>query len=309
MTTPTADARPRLLVVGGLGGLVGRALLSEFSATHQIRSVHRHPVEAERDAGVEFVARDVAAVADWGPLLDDVDVVVSLPWYREGRRREFGPLSDALVRLVRAAADRDVRRFVQLSVPDGPAHLEGSLPYFVRRRAVDRAVAESPLHFAIVRPTMLFGSGDKLATVMLRTIHRWGRLPLFGDGRYHLSPVSTRDLARIVRREGELGARRTVTFGGPTRYEYRTLAEGMFAALGRQPRFLRLSPSGGIRLARLLEMLRSTLLYPYEVEWLLSDTLGVPAYEGLVGPLAPIEPFLAEEATRLRRSAATGRPA
>ncbi|MFY9717275.1 MAG: NAD(P)H-binding protein [Thermoplasmata archaeon] len=290
---------PRLLVVGGCGGLVGRAVLDEFRGDRRLRSVHRHPIESERRSGVEFLPGDATTIPDWAPLLEGVDTILNLAWYRHGGVRRFRPLAAGLRRLIDAASAAGTRRFVQMSVPDAPEHLERSLPYFTYRREVDQHLAHSELDFVIVRPTMLFAPHDKLATVMLRTIHRYGRLPLFGDGEYHLSPLSTRDLARALRIEGERGARRTVTIGGPTRWTYRALGDRMFAALHRSPRYLRLSAAGSMRLARLLEAVGSSLLYAYEVEWLLSDRLGVAAYDGLDRPLDPIEPFLDREAARL----------
>ncbi len=145
---------------------------------------------------------------------------------------------------------------------------------------------------------MLFGPNDKLLTVMLRTMARYHRFPMFGDGEYHVSPIAARDLARILRREARLSDRHTVSAGGPTRWRYRDLTDRMFSALGRPPRYVRFSPRGSVRLARFLETLGSDLLYAYEVEWLLSDALGPPAYSGLERPLAPVEPFLDSEAAR-----------
>ena len=305
MTAP-GDDRPRLLVVGGCGGLVGRAVLEEFAADHRIRSAHRQPLPAESARGVEFVAADAATVPDWRPLLEGVDTVLNLAWYRDGKNPRFAPLRAGLLRLVQAADAARVRRFVHLSVPDAPPELERDLPYLAYRREVDRAIAASGLSYAIVRPTMLFAPGDRLATVMLRTIARYRRLPLFGEGEYHLSPVSTRDLARALRIEGERGGGRTVTMGGPRRWTYRELAERMFAAFGRPPRYLHLSRRNSVRLAWFLETFGSTLLYKYEVEWLLSDMLGVPAYDGLDRPLEPIGPFLDREAARLGAPARPG---
>jgi uncharacterized protein YbjT (DUF2867 family) len=289
---------PRLLVVGGCGGLVGRAVLEEFRADRRLRSVHRHPLESERQSGVEFVPGDATTIADWAPLLEGVDTVLSLTWYRPGRDRRFRPLAIGLQRLIDASRTVGIRRFVHLSVPDAPAHLERALPYLSIRREVDRYLAASGVDFVIVRPTMLFAPGDRLATVMMRTIHRYGRLPLFDNGDYHLSPVSTGDLARVLRREGSLGGRRTITLGGPRRWAYRELGDRMFSALGRTPRYLRMTAANGRRLARLLEVLGSTLLYPYEVDWLVSDMLGVPPYADLDRPLESIEPFLDREAAR-----------
>jgi len=168
----------------------------------------------------------------------------------------------------------------------------------VRKREVDAAVSHSHLEYSIVRPTMLFGPRDKLLTVMLRTARRWHRLPMFGDGEYHISPIAVVDLARIVRREARRPRRATVDAGGPKRWRYRDLCELMFDSLGRTPRYLRMSPGNGRRLARLLEIVGSTLLYAYEVDWLVSDRLGLAPYEGLERPLEPVEGFLRGEAAR-----------
>jgi uncharacterized protein YbjT (DUF2867 family) len=292
--------RPRLLLVGGTGGLAGRAVLAEFAPDWTIRSLHRHAIAAEAGPTVEWIAGDAAEVADWRPLLADVDLVINLAWYRQGTTQQFESLRDGLVRCISASETLGVRRWIQVSVPDAPESLETGLPYLSNKRAVDRALAESALSYSIVRPTMLFGPNDKLLTVMLRTMARYHRFPMFGSGEYHVSPIAARDLARILRREAGLSERHTVDAGGPTRWPYSDLTSRLFAALGRRPRYVRFSPRGALRLARVLEAVGSTLLYEYEVEWLLSDRLGLAPYEGLDRPLTPVEPFLEAEAQRWR---------
>jgi len=299
--SPDDRSRPILLVVGGCGGLVGRAILKEFSTDHEIRSVHRHAVAAEGHLGVRWLATDVARVTDWAPVLEGVRTVLTLAWYRQGSARRFRRLATGLVRLIETADRLDVPRFAHVSVPDAPERLERELPYLAFKRVVDRALESSRLNYAIVRPTMLFADHDRLLTVMLRTMARYRRFPMFGDGGYHVSPLSARDLARIVRREAERGARSNVTVGGPDRWVYRSLTDRMFEALGLAPRYVAFSPANSVRLARFLETLGSSLLYEYEVEWLLSDRLGVPAYVGLDRSLEPVGPFLEEQAARLRR--------
>ncbi|HYA70492.1 MAG TPA: hypothetical protein VEH28_03895, partial [Thermoplasmata archaeon] len=180
-----------------------------------------------------------------------------------------------------------------------PSALENGLPYMFEKRRVDRAVEASGLSYAIVRPTMLFAEQDKLVTVMLRTMHRYHRFPMFGDGEYHISPLAAKDFARIVRREASRSGRSNVTAGGPKRWRYRDLTDAMFDALNLRRRYFSLSPRSAVRVARLLELVGSSLLYVYEVEWLLSDMLGLPPYEGLPEPLHPVEPFLAVQAARL----------
>jgi uncharacterized protein YbjT (DUF2867 family) len=299
MSGHAAD-RPRLLLVGGAGGLAGRALLEPLRAEWTVRSVHRHPVPSESATGVEWIRGDAAEV-DWDPILRDVEVVVNLAWYRQGPARRFRALTGGLIRLVQASRRAGVRRFVQLSVPAAPPSLETDLPYLVGKRAVDRAVSESGLSHSIVRASMLFGPRDKLLTVMLRTMHRYRRFPMFGDGEYHVSPIAAADVAHIVLREARRTQSGTFDAGGPTRWRYRELTDRMFSVLGRSPRYTRLTPKGAVRLARFLETFGSSLLYAYEVEWLLSDLLGPPAYLGLDAPLAEVAPFLEAEAARLSR--------
>jgi NADH dehydrogenase len=290
----------RLLLVGGGGGFVGRAVLNEFAPSWTVRSVHRRASPDEARFPVERVGADVTAIEDWAPLLNGVDLVVNLAWYRTGPDRRFRPLAAGIERLIRSAERCGVSRFVQVSVPDAPETLERSLPYLARKREVDRALAASALDYVIVRPTMLFGPRDKLLTVMLRTMERYHRFPMFGDGDYHVSPLAIEDLAHLLRVEAERGGRRTISIGGPDRWVYRDLTDRMFAALGRAPRYVHFSNRGSVRLARWLEALGSTRLYAYEVEWLLSDRLGLPPYGDLGRPLAEVGPFLEREAARLR---------
>ncbi len=298
MSAATPAGRP-LLVVGGCGGLVGRAVLEEFAPDRRIVSVHRHRAANEAAANVEWVPADAVSIADWTPLLRGVDEVLLLAWHRAGGRRRFVPLARSLVRLVHDAEKAGLRRLVHVSVPAAPERLERSLPYLYAKRAVDRALEESALEHSIVRPTMLFGPRDKLLTVMLGTMHRYRRFPMFGDGNYHISPIAARDLALVLRRELGQSGRRTVEVGGPRRWRYRELTDRLFAFLGLEPRYFSLGPRMSVAFARLVESVGSTKLYAYEVEWLLSDMLGLPPYPELGRPFRSLETFVEAEVARL----------
>ncbi|MCI4360129.1 MAG: NAD(P)H-binding protein [Thermoplasmata archaeon] len=299
MTGP--DDRPTLLLVGGGGGLVGRYLLPEIVGEFRIRSVHRHPVAAEAHAGIEWIAADLGGPVDWVAALEGVDAVVNLAWYRWARPGQFRSLYGGLHRLLAAARDGPRPRFVHVSVPPAPPELEEGLPYLAYKRAFDRELVESGLSYRIVRPTMLFGPGDRLLGVMLRLMRRYRVFPMFGDGTYHVSPLAVDDLASILRREVLGRETGIVEAGGPARFEYRDLTDLMFRILGQPPRYWRISPRASVVLAQLVQDLGSTLLYAYEVEWLLSDRLGHAPYSSPELPLQPVEPYLRQEALRLRR--------
>ncbi|HZY92635.1 MAG TPA: NAD(P)H-binding protein [Thermoplasmata archaeon] len=292
------DDRPTVLVVGGTGGLLGRALLPELLPHYRIRSLHRHERRAETTAGVEWVCANASTVADWHAVLDGVDAVVNVAWYRWGPPSRFEELYRGLERLLGSARETGVGRFVQVSVPPAPPSLESSLPYLVFKRRFDTALAESGLSYRTLRPTAMFGEGDVLLGVMMRSIHRYPFFPMFGDGNYHLSPIAAADVAHAIRVELSRSGQGTVDLGGPRRFRYRELTDLMFRLLHKRPRYWEWTPRGAARMARWLQRVGSTLLYAYEVEWLLADLLGLPPYADLDRPLTPVEPYLEGVARR-----------
>ena len=307
-----ASGRPTLLLVGGGGGLVGRSVLPELVREFHVRSVHRHPVPSEGRAGVEWVPTDLAHVDDWSARLEGVDVVVTLAWYRWARPGQFRGLYEGLHGLLEAARSGPRPRFVHISVPPAPPAMERDLPYLAYKRAFDRELVASGLPYSILRPTMLFGPGDRLLGVMLRLMRRYKRFPMFGDGAYHVSPISVHDLARVLVAEAHAAGSRTIDLGGPERFRYRDLTDRMFEILGLRPRYWTFSPRASIAIGQLVQDVGSTLLYAYEVEWLMSDLLGPPPYAGSETPLERVEPYLRQEAERLRgrlggSSSSTGR--
>jgi len=289
----------RVLLVGGGGGLLGRALLPELTDQFEVRSVHRHPVPLEATAGVEWIPADISRVRDWRGLLEDVDIVVNVVWYRWGNATRFRRLYEGLHALLETCQALRIDRFVQVSVPPAPPSLEARLPYLTFKRRFDQELLSSGLSARVVRPTMMFAPEDRLLTVMMRLMRRYPWFPMFGDGAYHLSPIAAADVAKILVRESAGSETGAVDAGGPVRYRYRDLTELMFRAVGRPPSYLHLGPRGSVALAQLSQDLGSPLIYAYEVVWLLSDLLGPPAYPGPTSPLQRVEPFLDREGRKL----------
>lgn len=292
-------ATRRVLLVGGGGGLLGRALLPELADRFEVRSVHRHLVPLEATAGVEFVPGDVQTLRQWGPLLEDVDAVVNVTWYRYGNTTRFRRLYEGLHALLEESKARRIDRFIHVSVPAAPPNLEANLPYLRFKRKFDAELLASGLSVWIPRPTMMFAPGDRLLTVLLRLAHRYGRLPLFAGGHSHLSPVAASDVARAIAGSVDGTNVGPQDLGGPVRYEYRELTELLFRALGRPARYLSLGRRGSLAVAQLVQDLGSELIYAYEVEWLLADLLGLPPYDAFVAPPQRVERFIDHEARQL----------
>src|SRR5437870_831416 len=102
-------------------------------------------------------------------------------------RFERGPVSFARAvansaALFRAAEEAGVRRVVHVSVSN-PSD-DSPLPYFRGKARVERALRESGLSHAIVRPTLVFGPDDLLVNNIAWILRRFPLFLVPGDGAY-----------------------------------------------------------------------------------------------------------------------------
>jgi nucleoside-diphosphate-sugar epimerase len=110
----------------------------------------------------------------------------------------------------------------------------------------------------ILQPTLIYGLGkDKNVTEIARFIKRFGFFPLFGQGAGLRQPVHVDDVAAacLAGLMVSAGKKQAYILSGQEVLTYRAMVERIFAALGRQPRFVRcphLIFALAVRLANLL---------------------------------------------------------
>ncbi len=263
--------------MGGGGGVVGRGILAELAGRYPIRSYHRSPTPLEQGR-VEFVPGDVLETSRFPSLVEGVDAIVNVVWYRQpGPDRLFARTSTALQALVEAAVRAGVHRFVQISLPPATPRLEAKTPYLYRKREFERVLLRSGLEVTLLQPSAIFAPKDRLVHVMLDLMRRYGRFPIFGEGGYHLTPVWNRDVGWLVGEalEGRLSG--TVLVGGPERFTYLELLALLQKHVPRPVRFVKVSPGLGRFAVRFFNAVGWHVLYTYEHDWLVSDLLGFPA--------------------------------
>lgn len=128
---------------------------------------------------------------------------------------------DNTLRLFAAAQEAGVERVVHVSITN-PAE-DSPLEYFSGKGRLERALKESGLSYAILRPTVLFGKEDILINNMAWVIRRFPVVGVFGDGSYRLQPIYVDDLARLAVKQGESRENVTINAIGPETFTYREL--------------------------------------------------------------------------------------
>ncbi len=122
--------------------------------------------------------------------LAGVEVLYNTYWVRFNHKlfRHADAVRNTLI-LFDAAQRAGVRRIVHVSITN-PAE-DSPLEYFRGKARLERALIESGLSYAILRPTVLFGAEDILINNIAWLLRRLPVFGVFGDGSYRLQPIYT----------------------------------------------------------------------------------------------------------------------
>jgi NADH dehydrogenase len=143
---------------------------------------------------------------------------------------------------------------------------------------LERALRESGLSHAILRPAVLFGREDILINNIAWALRRFPFFAIFGDGSYRLQPIHVDDLAELAVAEGTGTENTVVNAIGPETFTYRDLVGAVGGAIGRPRRLVNVSPGTGWLLAKLLGwLMRDIFLTREEIRGLMSERLYVNA--------------------------------
>ena len=154
------------------------------------------------------------------------------------------------LKLFNAARSAGVRRVVHVSITN-PAE-DSPLEYFSGKAKLEKALINSGLSYAILRPAVLFGREDILINNiawMLRTFPVFG---VFGDGSYRLQPIYVDDLAKLAVTQGQGSKNVIVDAIGPETFRYRQLVKKIGAIIGKNRPIVSIPDFVGYGIGRLI---------------------------------------------------------
>jgi len=207
--------------------------------------------------------------------LAGVDVLYNTYWVRFNHQSfTHAQAVQNTLALFDAARRAGVRRVVHVSItnPSGDSPLE----YFSGKARLERALRESGLSHAILRPTVLFGREDILINNIAWALRRFPLFALFGDGSYRLQPIHVDDFAELAVREGQRNENVVINAIGPETFTYRALVEAVGKTIGRRRRLIGLPPEVGFRLGQAIGwLMRDTFITRDEIRGLMEEKLYV----------------------------------
>lgn len=217
------------------GGSIARHLLL---AGRRVRTLTGHPERGADRSDIDVRPLDFDHPAKLAASLAGATTLYNTYWVRFAHRGVDHALAVENSRtLFRAAARAGVRKIVHVSIlhPSGAS----PYPYFRGKALVERALAETGLPYAALRPSVLFDEHGVLLNNIAWLLRRFPIFAVGGGGGYRVRPMHVDDLARLALEASTWPDDRVVDAVGPERPTFVELVELIRAAVGGRARIVR----------------------------------------------------------------------
>ena len=205
--------------------------------------------------------------------LQGVDVLVNTYWVRFDKGENTQPRAVENTRkLVNAAKAAGVKRMVHISIANPSA--DSHLPYYWGKAANEKAVIESGMSYAILRPTVLVGTEDILINNIAYLMRRFPFFFIPGDGSYGIQPVFVEDLADLAVEGVYSKENYVIDAVGPDSYTFKEFVKLIGERVGVQRPLISLPPRLALFAAQFLSLfVKDVILTPEEVDGLMGNLL------------------------------------
>jgi uncharacterized protein YbjT (DUF2867 family) len=251
MTTP-------LSTVTGAFGLSGRYIARKLlERGERVQTITGHPHRPDpfggRVAAYPFNFDQPEALAE---TLKGTATLYNTYWVRfdRGDITFDRAVLDSLT-LFEAAATAGVERVVHVSIANPEEGAEAGLPYYSGKARLEKALRESDLPHAILRPTVLFGGYDILLNNIAWLLRKFPVFAIPGDGKYRIQPIHVEDFAELAVAMGHASQNVVVDAAGPEIFTYKELVRLIADAIGRPARLMHLPPALVLAVTKVLNMM------------------------------------------------------
>jgi uncharacterized protein YbjT (DUF2867 family) len=235
-----------LHIVTGAFGFSGKYIARRLlDAGHLVRTLTNSPGRRNPFGGaLEVRPLDFEREDQLAESLRGAKVLYNTYWVRFNYAtfRHSAAVENTLA-LFRAAKAAGVSRIVHVSIVN-PSE-DSELEYFRSKALLERALIESGLSYAILRPAALFGREDILINNIAWTIRKMPVFFIFGRGNYRLRPIYVDDLAKLAVEQGQGSENAIVNAVGPETFTYRQLVRTLAGILGKRRVFISVPPGLG----------------------------------------------------------------
>ena len=219
------------------GSAIARALVERGRT---LRTLTGHPERGRgREAEIEIRPLSFDDPVSLARSLEGATTLYNTYWVRFSHAGTTHGVAVANSRMLFQAARRaGLERIVHVSITN--PRIDSPYPYFSGKAEVERALAESEVSYAIVRPAILFGGGGVLLNNIAWLLRHFPVFAVAGDASYRIRPIHVDDLARLCVHLGSKREDVVVNAVGPESPSFRQLVSLIRHAVGSRSRIVSL---------------------------------------------------------------------
>lgn len=174
--------------------------------------------------------------------------------------------------LIESAKKAGVQKIVHISITH--ADERSHLAYFKGKGMVERFIRESGLHYAILRPTVVFGKEDILINNIAWYLRHFPIFGILGDGNYRLQPIYANDLAEMAIHAAKQKQNVIVDAAGPEIFTFNDLVTLIKDRIQSKAKIIHVPSRMALLFSKMIGMVvRDIVLTKEEADGLMGDLL------------------------------------
>ena len=267
----------KIIAIFGAGGFLGKRLMRELTIlNYRVKVATRNPylkgyLKPMGNPGqIEFFKTNIFNLEDIKQVLKDCDLVINLVGILyETRKQKFNQIHAQFPYLLgNLCHESGIRNLVHVSALGvREKHIS---KYMQSKLQGEKNIKATFKPSVILRPSLIFGPGDKFFNTFASLAQFCPVLPLIGGGKTKFAPIYVGNVAKAIVKALELNNSEPKIYelGGPENYSFKELMEILLTEI-KKKRFLVPVPFGFAKFqSYFLQMMPNPLLTPDQVELL-----------------------------------------
>ncbi len=262
-------------VVTGAFGYTGKYITRRLLAMgRKVRTLTGHPNRPNPFGDqVEIASLDFKYPERLVQALRGHAVLYNTYWLRFNHGRATFDEAVANTKIfIRAAREAGIHKIVHVSIAN--PSVDSPLPYYSGKSLLEKAVIDSDLPYAILRPTVIFGPEDILINNIAWFLRHAPVFVVPGSGRYRIQPVFVKDVAELAVAAAFEDRNTIFDAVGPEVYAFDKLVQLIRSRVGSKSKIIHANPTLTHLLTSIAGLaLRDVVLTRDELEGLMADLL------------------------------------
>ncbi|MGE5751631.1 MAG: complex I NDUFA9 subunit family protein [Nitrospirota bacterium] len=225
-----------ILVTGGTGFVGGYLIRRLRQEGLPVRALARHPdkVQPLKDLGIEVVHGDISDKTSLEKAAEGVERVIHLVGIiQETPGVTFrGVHVEGTRNVIEAARKAGVRHFFHQSALGTRPGAKSE--YHRTKWEAEELVRQSGIPHTILRPSLIYGSGDKFTIKLSEMLRRAPVMPVIGSGQSRVQPIYIDDVVSCMVKVviGDAFLNEIYEIGGPDQLTYKEVMTAIAEAMG-----------------------------------------------------------------------------